>query len=236
MACDWASPGWCAVARAGRRDAGRSSSKRTMVTPARMSAPPANCAGVGSWPSSSQANAIANSTSDMDTNEASLAPSLRAAPMPVTYEITAATRDSPSTGTSQLTWWPRTRTSPVPAFIGSAPVPATAASAAAPTHMLAHVMTSGGSGSSPPPAESRKNVARPTAPSSAQITPARLIPAEPARLSTIASPAIATAPPVMVSRRGRWPCRSQSQPTTSTTPRYSSSTATPTGIRATASK
>jgi hypothetical protein len=61
----------------------RSSSTRTRVTPARISAPPANCTGAGSWPSSTQANVIANSTSDMPINEASLGPSLRAAAMAV---------------------------------------------------------------------------------------------------------------------------------------------------------
>jgi hypothetical protein len=39
---------------------------------------------VGSWPSSSQANSIANTTSDWLRNDASLAPSRRAAPMPAT--------------------------------------------------------------------------------------------------------------------------------------------------------
>ena len=47
---------------------------------------------------------MANSTSATPMNEASLAPSRRAAPMPATYAITAATSDSPRTGTSQLTW------------------------------------------------------------------------------------------------------------------------------------
>jgi len=47
---------------------------------------------------------MANSTSAMPMNEASLAPSRRAAPMPATYAITAATSDSPRTGTTQLTW------------------------------------------------------------------------------------------------------------------------------------
>ena len=68
-----------------------------------MNAPPRNCIADGSWPSSSHANTIANSTSAMPMNEASLAPSRRAAPMPVTYASTAATRDSPTTGTTQLT-------------------------------------------------------------------------------------------------------------------------------------
>jgi hypothetical protein len=172
----------------------------------------------------------------MPTNDASLAPSRRAAPMPATYEITAATSDSPSTGTIQLTWWPRRCTSPRVAVTGSSRAPAAAASAAAPVHIPAHAITSGGSVSSSPPAESTKKVARPTAASRAQTTPAGLSRAGPARLSTITSPAIATAPPATVSRRGRWPRRSQSQPTTSTTPRYSSSSATPTGIRATALK
>jgi hypothetical protein len=49
-----------------------------------MNAPPRNCNGDGSWPSSSQANRIANKTSAMPMNEASLAPSRRAAPMPAT--------------------------------------------------------------------------------------------------------------------------------------------------------
>ncbi len=71
--------------------------------PARMNAPPRNCNGDGSWPSSSQANRIANRTSAMPMNEASLAPSRRAAPMPATYATTAASTDSPSTGTIQLT-------------------------------------------------------------------------------------------------------------------------------------
>ena len=53
-----------------------------MATPARMNAPPRNCTGVGNWPSSSQANKIANSTSAMPMNDASLAPSRRAAPIP----------------------------------------------------------------------------------------------------------------------------------------------------------
>ena len=51
-----------------------------------------------------------------------------------------------------------------------------------------------------------------------------------------ASPISAATAPDTVSRRGRCPCRSQSQPTTSRMPRYSSSNATPTDSRATALK
>ena len=79
-------------------------------------------------------------------------------------------------------------------------------------------------------------MARATAASSPHITPTGLIPAAPVRFSTRISPAIEATAPATVSRRGRWPCRSHSQPTTSTVPRYSSSRATPTGIRATALK
>ena len=68
------------------------------------------------------------------------------------------------------------------------------------------------------------------------MTPTRLIPAVSVRFSTRTSPAIDAAAPVTVSRRGRWACRAHSQPTTSTVPRYSSNSATPTGIRATALK
>jgi hypothetical protein len=120
--------------------------------------------------------------------------------------------------------------------IGSNPLQPTAARPAVATHIPAHAMAMGGSGSRSPPAESRKKLASPTAPSSAHTTPTGLIPPGPARSRTMASPAIATLPPATVSRRGRWPWRSHSQPTTSTTPRYSSSKAMPTGIRATALK
>ena len=60
----------------------RSSSQCTRATPATMNAPPTSCGTPGSWPSSSQANSTANSTSLRPRNEASLAPSARAALMP----------------------------------------------------------------------------------------------------------------------------------------------------------
>lgn len=63
------------------------------------------------------------------------------------------------------------------------------------------------------------------------MTPIRLSRAEPDRSSTSPSPASAVTAPATVSRPGRWACRSHIQPTTSTTPRYSSSSATPIGIR-----
>jgi hypothetical protein len=55
-----------------------------MTTPPRMNAAPRNWMAEGSWPSSSQANRIANSVSDRLTNETSLAPSRRAPLMPAT--------------------------------------------------------------------------------------------------------------------------------------------------------
>jgi hypothetical protein len=63
------------------------------------------------------------------------------------------------------------------------------------------------------------------------MTPTGSSRADPVKLRTSTRPVIAAIAPSTVSRRGRWPCRSQSQPTTSTVPRYSSSRATPTGMR-----
>ena len=84
-------------------DGDRISSMRTRAMPATISAPPPSWTGVGSWPSSSQAISTAKITSARPTNDASLAPSMRAAAMPARYEITAATSDRPATGISQLT-------------------------------------------------------------------------------------------------------------------------------------
>ena len=64
----------------------------------------------------------------------------------------------------------------------------------------------------------------------------RLTPPLPVRLSISASPPSAATPPPMVSGRGRWPCRTHSQPTMSTIPRYSSMIEIPTGISAIALK
>jgi len=76
-----------------------------------------------------------------------------------------------------------------------------------------------------------KKIASPTAASKAQIAPIGSIRPDPSTSSTNDRPASAMAAPATVSVRGRWPCRSQSQQTTSTGARYSISSATPTGIR-----
>ena len=115
---------------------------------------------VGSWPSSSQANRMANSTSASPANEASLAPSRRAAPMPATYGTTEDTRASPATGSTQLTWCPSRVTGPVRTVSGTRPAQPSRPRAAPPVHIAAQVIAIGGSGSArlawPVPAESRK--------------------------------------------------------------------------------
>jgi hypothetical protein len=170
--------------------------------------------------------------SAMPTNDPSLAPSRRAAPMPTTYANAAATTDSPSTETSQLTRCPNSTTSAAESRSGIACAAASTPSAAAPTIIPPQVITTGGSGSSVTDAERTKYPARLTAASSPQTTPAKLTPPPaPERFSISASPPSAPRPPATVSGWGRWPCRTHSQSTMSTTPRYSSSSAIPTGIR-----
>lgn len=112
-----------------------------------MNTPPTICIAVGSWPSSSQANTMANSTSARPANEASLAPRRRAAPMPATYGTTEEIRASPTTGSTQLTWWFSTVTGPVRTVIGTRPVQPSTARAALPVHIAAQVIAIGGSGS-----------------------------------------------------------------------------------------
>ena len=85
-------------------------------------------------------------------------------------------------------------------------------------------------------ADTTKYTASPTAAPSPHSTPIGSRRWLPVTSSTRASPSNAAAAPATVSRRGRCPCRSQSQPTTSRMPRYSSSRATPTDSRATALK
>src|SRR5580700_2102447 len=176
--------------------------------------------------------------------------------MPVTYAKAAASTDSPRTGTSQLTWWFSSVTSALEAASGASPVTPAAASTTAPTIIPPHVMTTGGSAAVPDDgplddgapddgvpagaasgdgvpdhADRMKYTAMLTAASSAQSTPTGLMPPGPDRSSISASPPIAATLPAMVSRRGRWPCRTHSHPTTSRMPMYSMSRAMPTGIR-----
>ncbi len=150
--------------------------------------------------------------------------------------MAAATSASPITETAQLTWWCSSVTGPARAVIGSTRARPSRLSSTPPTHIAAHDMAIGGSGSPASDAEMTKYTARPTAAIRPQATPARLSRAEPDRSSTRPRPARAVSAPAVLSQPGRCPCRSHIQPTTSTTPRYSSSSATPTGIRCTASK
>src|SRR6266511_3191859 len=96
-----------ARAGSGRRTSGSGSSRgdhrsstRTSATPATIRAPPSSCTTVGNSPSTSHATTTADMTSLRPTNDASFAPRIRAAPMPATYGMTAATADSPTIGTS----------------------------------------------------------------------------------------------------------------------------------------
>ena len=201
-----------------------------------MAAPPKSCMIVGSWPSISQANKTANRTSASPMNEASFGPRARAAAVPARLGVAAAPPASPSNPTHHRSWLAPIVTSLVLAASGTTRARPNRPSVTAPTHMPPQAIATGGSGSSSSWAESTKKVARPTAASRPHATPAGLIEADPVRSSTIARPAIAAIAPAIVSGRGRWPRRSQSQPTTRIVPRYSSSMATPTGIRSTALK
>ena len=119
-------------------------------------------------------------------------------------------------------------TDPNVACIGSTPAPPRPSRATAPTPMPALASATGGR-SAVLPAASTKNAPRPNAAPSAQATPATFSVACPNTPSTRARPASAAAEPASVSRCGRWPCRAHIQPTTPTMPRYSISSATPTG-------
>ena len=140
------------------------------MTPSRISAPPRNWVATGSWCSRIQANATANSTSAIATNDPNFAPSRRAAAIPVTYAIAAATRERPSSGTIQLTSRPSSVTSPPANRSGTSPVSPSAASTAAPTTIPPQVSTSGGSAAEPS-ADWKKYTAIATAAASAHSTP-----------------------------------------------------------------
>src|SRR6516162_2422203 len=137
-------------------EAGQDSSRRTSTTPARMRAPPRNCVADGVWCSSSQAKSTANRISAIATNEPSLAPSRRAAPMPAMYASAAATSARPRTATSQLTRASKRVTSAADMASGAAPVSPRKPSAKAPTTIPPLVMTTGGSGSASDAADRKK--------------------------------------------------------------------------------
>ena len=198
-----------------------------------MKRPPTSCIPPGSWSSSSQAQSTAKSTSVSPRNDASRAPRCRTAPIPATYEKTAATSDSPSTGTTQLVVCRPKCTEPYVACSGSAPTTPKASRATAPTVMPAAAIANGGSGSSVR-ADSRKNDASPTAAPSPHSTPIRSTRWLPVRSRIRTRPTSAPAEPARVSGCGRSPWRIHCQSTTSTMPRYSSSSATPTESRCTA--
>src|SRR3982750_904567 len=158
--------------------------------PATISTPPAAWIADGSSPSAIQANSTANSTSVSPTNDDTAAPSTRAAPIPATYETTAATRDRPITGTIQLVRMPAKSTSPNVASIGIAPTAPSANSRPAPAAIPPAASETDGSPASTR-ADSTKYAASPTAAARPQTTPSGSMRPAPVRFSTSTSPSSA---------------------------------------------
>jgi hypothetical protein len=113
-----------------------------------MNSPPTSWIGWGSSPSNSQANSTVNKTSERPTNDASLAPRIRAAKMPARYGVAAAIAPSSSTATHHGIEKPASSAGAVLNSIGSAPTRPTTPKPTAPTTKPLPASASGGSAAS----------------------------------------------------------------------------------------